>query len=914
MARRLGALEAPRSLAELRLTEAEYHWLLQWTRDLPVQVARHWIADRTTRPATGDITRQQALGLLLFLLTAEVARREAAEGFVWSVVSKKFDLARPALFTQGQPNYHFKSAFEAVARRFQLRNVFGLEGTQNWYVSTYLQFGFTSRGIDHLPYRLSGYPLTESMEQLLGSGPNGAATFQQLWHDLRSYRRGNITEERMRLRLRASPWVLPSWEDNVVRLARERPELEASAGTDQDELEIPFIGQANVRWSPGDRPIASLPLQNLALLLSTGTYDVYVGRQHVRRIVCGEEGDVLGDEPVQVDLRAPSVTATIRQDDGSTALSQQIALWPEEEDVAAFDLTTGRRVDPWREPMTSDHSYGLILADDLELSAQAPSTGLAPGYRAYRVEAGWSTLEARLEGALLWESFLEGGSPPTLPDWIRSVDAQVVSEDGDLAIGKPIRLRIFNLGADLQFVRVAARPIDFEQVERTAVTHPIVVEPEHLGTELRVLVGVRSEGDIRVRRLSMELDLQGALLLTEDGWRAIGEDSVIAASSIETGRLRLLWPEDFKRRIMRYSVMEGPTLVRPAWSGSSVLRGLAGFGAELAVRERFNADDPRPRLVVARAVVSQGVCAGAAIRSEALELRLEYPIEPAPEHVAVLVRHDGVLEQHRCGEGLGPGEDWSVWRIVSDDLDEEEFQAVAIAYEGRRVGAFFFSAPQRLADDLAPGGPGDGAIRAAALLRWLHAPVLGSPWRDACQRLVDSAPCDVLAAWLTDAGLPLGFQHEDLSDAWLSALRAFYLRANFNLTRAAFGELWTRLGAYDPRASRLSPMDILDELTPDLFLVGLKWTIQEALGTKDDIGSFLFPEGLASAEGAALVEAAELLQVDENFVKRGIGDQVMAWLTKREELDEPHWRNLEICYSLSPVRRYIAARVLREVL
>jgi len=69
---------------------------------------------------------------------------------------------------------------EAAARKLHLRHVFGVEGTQNYYVSVYLQFGFTRNGLPRLPFWLAGQAQTEAIAYLLDA-EQGSKTFTLSW-------------------------------------------------------------------------------------------------------------------------------------------------------------------------------------------------------------------------------------------------------------------------------------------------------------------------------------------------------------------------------------------------------------------------------------------------------------------------------------------------------------------------------------------------------------------------------------------------------------------------------------------------------------------------------------------------------------------------------------------------------------
>ena len=145
----LRMLAAPRSLCEIGLDGNDYEWLCRWARrQIPSRVrwnleGLHSISIAFT--VDGDnLTYAEVMGCMLLLLASEAGRREASEGSLWPSVRRKF---RPAvesvLFIQGQPRDMLKDAMEAAARKLNLRHVYGHEGTQEYYVSVYLQFGFT---------------------------------------------------------------------------------------------------------------------------------------------------------------------------------------------------------------------------------------------------------------------------------------------------------------------------------------------------------------------------------------------------------------------------------------------------------------------------------------------------------------------------------------------------------------------------------------------------------------------------------------------------------------------------------------------------------------------------------------------------------------------------------------------------
>lgn len=157
--KRVKALPPPRSLCEVGADSEDSHWLCTWAWSLQPQTALKWLTEY--RRGAGDnapVALSQVIGSLFLFLAAEAARREAREGYVWPAVHEKFQSeTRRLLFAQGQPTQLYKEAIEVAAHLLKLRHVFGLEGTQNYYVSIYIQFGFTQKGLAQLPFWLAGH-------------------------------------------------------------------------------------------------------------------------------------------------------------------------------------------------------------------------------------------------------------------------------------------------------------------------------------------------------------------------------------------------------------------------------------------------------------------------------------------------------------------------------------------------------------------------------------------------------------------------------------------------------------------------------------------------------------------------------------------------------------------------------------
>ena len=87
----------PRSIAEVRLREAEVSKLRDWARSLGPSAAEADLRSFQKIPAA-SCTVVELFGLVIFALIGEVTRRQAQDGQIWSVVRRGFrDDTQPKL-------------------------------------------------------------------------------------------------------------------------------------------------------------------------------------------------------------------------------------------------------------------------------------------------------------------------------------------------------------------------------------------------------------------------------------------------------------------------------------------------------------------------------------------------------------------------------------------------------------------------------------------------------------------------------------------------------------------------------------------------------------------------------------------------------------------------------------------------
>jgi hypothetical protein len=595
---KLDLLPTPRSLAELKPGGEDFDWLSRWAVSLTGGLVERWLrspAEGIDLNGRGRLAGDEAIGLLLMLLASERARRFAAEGSIWSAVREAFEgRARSVLFDgMGQPTFDHKQAIERAARRLQLRNVFGELGTQNWYVSIYLQFGFTRKGINRLPLWLSGGATTESIRILLG--PAVSDSFCDLWFALRALRLNNISVEQARKAIEVSPWVLGDWADDLLRLARARPELgtaaEAVPVSTVEVTELPFLSEPRLIWDPPGTPAIQLDVINLADRdLEADHYDVLVNGEPGARLLRQPNGTYLATSSIRCEASSHEFVGVLVSAAGEPVDTQQIRVWEPADEVAAFDMATGRQIDPWRDAMSTERTYALLASSDLILTPEPQvSTPICEGqYRLYMLPKSWpEELQICLGDALFWEPYLGRGQriPESPPDWA-AIEVEVLPH-GFVPPGSHISfiVRSANAGVTIDGLRLGHRPLNFEHCDGEYRTEGVELTPDLAMNSPPVIASVRRSTRAAITRVPSHLDARvfGTAQFAEGRWRAVTRDEVLTTSEAAASLFRLFLGAAGEDSLPRLALMEGRTFVCRAWSKPRAIPGLAGHGLPLSI-------------------------------------------------------------------------------------------------------------------------------------------------------------------------------------------------------------------------------------------------------------------------------------------------------------------------------------------
>jgi len=941
-------IPGPRSLCEIQADEEDYQWLCHWASQLFPWQLRRWLEGSNSRrvalQSCGlNLSYMEASGCLILLLASESARRRASAGAVWPAVRGQFaERSGSVLFVQGQPRGVFKDVIEATARKLDLRHVFDIEGTQqSYYLSVYLQFGFPQKGMERLAHWLAGQSSTQAIMYLLGDhGPQMASqSFVQLWDALRNYRRNNITESQSRQILANNPWVLPDWTDELLRQARRFQEL----GTADEEMadgseETPpqFLENPSLRWSRPEAPVFSSAVVNLADFdLTAERYQVKVGAKVLAALVAAEDG-TYSSHPEEVGPlpEKPEVVASIMDDNGDTHASQLLELWNQNEDIELFDLQTGRRLDGYSTPRAPSKDYGLLTSADLAVEPPGlPFHEIGSVHNVKRLYLLPShdeyTVRVTLSGEEIWNSGISGGAPPKPPElgWSKTVRTRILPTNRirlNRYEGSCVQISGVGSDAELQYVRLGGRPLDFHlgadgnyRTEGFDITREVAAWNSLAPPVIRIRLGLRRGSERTSVERPNELYVSGVLRASEYGWQVVKREDKLSVNDAKQVPYKVLL-HGARQDAERFAILEGPIFVRRVWRRPRPLGQLGGYGARLELRPPYNSTDPA--MVVSEEVHDPGVFERAPTNDGVkIRLYLRYPIEPGSGHkIALWNIGKPLVMLDATGNVEHQGGVWDV--SIPGDPFEDGF--VALAYDGARIGSWWPASPSW--SDVSGSS---GAMETAALLKWMHAPIVSPGWVRSVQALARRYPAQLLSSWLLDEGLPNGLIDTAAEEQWRASVRQVF--SGWNPDDESAWEIIIALGHASTDDVVSEALHILLDVDPLLMgRVAKIWSLSPNLPFSGDTNdkrelinrmrylvAGLSPgaDSLQRREDEMLEQISRLMSVDKNFVKRGIVQRVLSPLDYNE-LVATHQDNAETALSTATFREYLGLRVLSSLL
>lgn len=813
----------PWSLVELKLNEAESREVVDCFRTITPDAWQRAIAGLAPAATVADqiVTGQPLYGFYLLLLISETARRNAWEGSLWAQVRRS--LSTNAALTQqlfdagGQPSVPTKMMIERAARRFGLRHAFDIpteEGPgHQWYTTVFLQFGFSVRGFTkNAPLWGRNINLPKSVRLLLGHEANPGAlgkmtspSFNELWQTIRLAARKVLPRPDALRRLEASPWIPPGGATELLD-AIERTDwsdLENTSATTAAAEDMPsdtFIGRH--WWSfRGGIPQVLAELSGLAALeLSQPFYDILIDGKRIGRLLTADQSLRLIGAPQHVVSAAdfivkvpsplrPRLRASLLDPSGAARAEQLLSLWSTESAVTVVvpGDSSSRTVEMGDSLPASDQV--LVIADQA-CRAEPPAEcvplddGRAVAY-IVTAEAARAT-RVMLADTVVWQAEATVGKSTNSTLHLRvTPHARGHFREGDAveitieATGGLTPTAVWCNGEPYVPTRSAAGAASFR------VSYLMGSVPGDIEL-LVVLTG--SGGQIAVRRIRDQIPVSGLFRFVKGQIKSTELDRPITRGSLLRGTYFFMPPDTedndpVDRR--EWFVFEGTRPLARFPARAQPRFPVVGLGAPLHVqRGPLNA---LREIALAPEVVDFG------------ELRPAHSFEPDNDGAISVQVQDALLDrldEYRCvvwdasgtlssgiiAEQGVAGTDGFVSVRLLPSVACPAPVAVALCYHGLRVGAgwtksWFRSIPALVAQR-AP-------FHAAAILRWLHVPVLSPRAQDQIRRtLLEPDPAGLIRGWTVplelmtdDKELALALPDEGLiqaglsDSAWFGALR-----------------------------------------------------------------------------------------------------------------------------------------------
>lgn len=378
-----------------------------------------------TLEALGDIRRPsiiQALGFHLLLRLVQVAWREADEQSLWpSLAEKAFPehLSRQLFTGADTPTPKFYAALKQSFQGAGLRHAFHLQGAQPWELSLRLQMGPTQAGWGQQGFAwLLGATKPRALAMLLGeeaaSAHLASPSMQKLWAALEA---DGIAPE-------AQAWLPVEAQRGVLLQSRKLGASRRSSGQhasspddarDADALEgspwhwVLGLGHDHLLWRLSLVDGTALP-SDAGILRVGGHLEVEWWTESGARVLASPT----------VSWPAPPANFGLTWGDVADA----VALLPDHEAYAVWDLQAERFVAPEHESLPQDHDLVVLLGDGLVLEAASARPLKAQGFQAWHLQAPVGSWRILQEGAALVQV---GASEPEAP----APPPQVWWEQGD---------------------------------------------------------------------------------------------------------------------------------------------------------------------------------------------------------------------------------------------------------------------------------------------------------------------------------------------------------------------------------------------------------------------------------------------------------------------------------------------------
>lgn len=391
--------ERPWSIAELSLTKNEINWLRAWFRCLTPNNTQNWVKSvmLTKLEDEGFVSYRQMFGSILICAAAEVCREESREDSVWPAIRRILvdapDLQSELFLSNGQPSTLTKDVITDAVRALNLRHAMDIEGTQQWFTTIKLQFGFTYHGAkNRLAEWLVNLGRPHAVKYLIGDSDFPELTsnsFQALWKALTQYRRGLISETEIQRSLESNPWIKAHWINDLQEAAIARISTLGIGDWNSEVTETPYkdtsdeefcpVRNIALKWLHGEPPRLRFHIDKQAIEdefreIDIGELDFYIDGRKLCRWLRQGDGSWSGSEMIfaepETHKQQPNlnpIALTLQSGTGDLLVEWDLADSGLSEEVLVFDLEREIIVNAGSERLDPNRHYAIVCDRKCEI-------------------------------------------------------------------------------------------------------------------------------------------------------------------------------------------------------------------------------------------------------------------------------------------------------------------------------------------------------------------------------------------------------------------------------------------------------------------------------------------------------------------------------------------------------------------
>ena len=856
------------SVAELRLTNDDVQWLLQWAGQAP----GGWM--NRLLESTGEYVPvhgeqwlgEVALGFVLTVVFSEYARRyfqESSESGFWACLNHTISpRAAQLLFPDTNPTSALKDALQSamVDQRVHLRHRFAEPHVNAWYSSIFAQFGVTRAYIvNYLRSALVGLNVGRAVSYLLRVS-KGAGSFTEFWQICDRYRRGLIQEKQARLMLQNNSFVLPDSIDAIIR-ACESDLTHTGAAIHKIDYWQEFVNPPRLIWNGAAAPQFELAIESEHVdLPGLDDAKIFINGHKVQTLL--RKADSASFEPcgsfrVSEKVIAPTVTVLIATEEDHT--EQEVRLWNEGELATLYDLETGLEATS-QTVLAPNHSYAIIIPNDLLVKGGGRFVALG-NWRMYYIARSSAPQIEIVDATGVVYLKLTVAQRPTDKSYrvTASPEPYADNENGQLAF----RLRNkLEQQVDIETIRIGAKTYPVELNGDVWLTGMVELGPEWVAPKITLYAKLTGQPMAYMTRIAPFT--KGCLIKVGNFWRVMkaGEELVAEDTGIYLQALGYTSNEN-PATDNRAVWVDGTIVLGDVYQRAQLLQNFDAYGESLRICRSTVQNE---LTTVSESVVWRGLLRkvqldaqyGTAILALNRDTNLDgymlalWHLNEAPK----LVQVDGncVLDYENIN---------TTFHIFLPQGSAQP-HIVALLYEGECHGVWWAS--DHLPARLPESQPTSFYSDVLKFMRWFHVPILRSPfsiWAVDCIRV--SPPS--IEEWTTDlVVLPhgnfsgTGTRQSVGHDAWFRAVRQF-LHANETAVAPAFTK--GLQNNFDE-----SRYDKLLELSPRLALliysaIGNRLSVLNMVHSPDDFAKAIEIEHLPYDVHKALYAVEEYLRTPE---------------------------------------------------